>query len=323
MAERGLGARSDLHKLGWEVSEFPILCNTCLGDLPYVRMTKSEWDKECKICTRPFIVFRWKPGNKARFKKTEICQTCSKVKNVCQTCLFDLQYGLPVEVRDTFLKEKVEVPKDQVNRDFWAHQMTKNLDKLDLPYDKEENYPILEKMARREPNPKRNLPHICSFYVKGNCARGLECPYRHEIPKIDELSEQNIKDRFYGINDPVAKKILRGYIGTKAPKPPSDLNITALYISGLTDDSLRDKDLLNIFSKYGEIKSIKIMLKNYCAFVNFVDRESAEKAMNALHNQLSIKVKILNFIVHNFYFCLTFRTKNIDLLGLKFETQKN
>jgi hypothetical protein len=29
--------------------------------------------------------------------------------------------------------------------------MTKNLDKLDLPYDKEENYPILEKMARREP----------------------------------------------------------------------------------------------------------------------------------------------------------------------------
>jgi len=28
-----------------------------------------------------------------RFKKTEICQTCAKLKNVCQTCIFDLQYG--------------------------------------------------------------------------------------------------------------------------------------------------------------------------------------------------------------------------------------
>lgn len=28
-----------------------------------------------------------------RFKKTEVCQTCSKIKNVCQTCLLDLEYG--------------------------------------------------------------------------------------------------------------------------------------------------------------------------------------------------------------------------------------
>ena len=28
-----------------------------------------------------------------RFKKTEICQTCSKLKNVCQTCLLDLEFG--------------------------------------------------------------------------------------------------------------------------------------------------------------------------------------------------------------------------------------
>ena len=28
-----------------------------------------------------------------RYKKTEVCQTCSKLKNICQTCLFDLEYG--------------------------------------------------------------------------------------------------------------------------------------------------------------------------------------------------------------------------------------
>ena len=33
-----------------------------------------------------------------RFKKTEVCQTCAKLKNVCQTCMLDLEYGLPVEV---------------------------------------------------------------------------------------------------------------------------------------------------------------------------------------------------------------------------------
>jgi pre-mRNA-splicing factor RBM22/SLT11 len=244
MAERGLGARSDLHKVGWEVSEFPILCETCLGDIPYVRMTKSDWDKECRICTRPFIVFRWKPGSKARFKKTEICQTCAKMKNVCQTCLFDLQYGLPVEVRDKFLKNKVEVPKDSVNRDFWAHQMTQNLDKVDLPYEKEGSYPVLEKLARKAPYYKRNMAHICSFFVKGNCARGDQCPYRHEIPEINELSEQNIKDRFYGVNDPVAKKILRGFSDNKPPAPPLDKNVTTIFIGGITDDSLREKDLM-------------------------------------------------------------------------------
>ena len=32
-----------------------------------------------------------------RFKKTEVCQTCAKLKNVCQTCLLDLEYGKCVE----------------------------------------------------------------------------------------------------------------------------------------------------------------------------------------------------------------------------------
>ena len=87
------------NRQNWEDSDFPILCQTCLGDNPYLRMTKEKYGKECKICTRPFTVFRWCPGAKMRFKKTEVCQTCAKLKNVCQTCLLDLEYGLPVQVR--------------------------------------------------------------------------------------------------------------------------------------------------------------------------------------------------------------------------------
>ncbi|XP_037364219.2 pre-mRNA-splicing factor RBM22-like [Talpa occidentalis] len=80
------------NRQNWEDADFPILCQTCLGENPYIRMTKEKYGKECKICARPFTVFRWCPGVRMRFKKTEVCQTCSKLKNVCQTCLLDLEY---------------------------------------------------------------------------------------------------------------------------------------------------------------------------------------------------------------------------------------
>lgn len=81
-----------------------------------------------KICTRPFTVFRWKAGTKGRYKKTEVCQTCAKMKNVCQTCLFDLEYGLPVQVRDKFLEEnQVVIPANTANRDFFIEQANRNV----------------------------------------------------------------------------------------------------------------------------------------------------------------------------------------------------
>lgn len=92
---------------------------------------------------------------------------------------------------------------------------------------------MLQKMARKAPYYKRNLPHVCSFWVKGECKRGEECPYRHETPTDpdDPLSVQNIKDRYYGINDPVADKLVKRYqevkreekdkiIAASAPKNP-------------------------------------------------------------------------------------------------------
>lgn len=57
---------------------------TLLANRSYVRMSKQDLGAECKICTRPFTLFRWLPGAGMRYKKTEICQTCAKTKNVCQ-----------------------------------------------------------------------------------------------------------------------------------------------------------------------------------------------------------------------------------------------
>jgi pre-mRNA-splicing factor RBM22/SLT11 len=156
----------------WEDSQFPILCQTCLGENPYMRMMIDRFGNECKVCQRPFTTFRWCPGPKMRYKKTEICQTCSRAKNICQTCLLDLEYGLPVQVRDQVLETKTDVPKSDVNREFFSQ----NLDNAVAQSDPTEAFGVLKaqppsdvltKLARNSPYYKRNRPHICSFWVKG------------------------------------------------------------------------------------------------------------------------------------------------------------
>jgi pre-mRNA-splicing factor RBM22/SLT11 len=95
-----------------------------LTDSWFYLQLRAEYDKECKICARPFTVFRWRPGRDARYKKTEICQTCCKLKNVCQVCLLDLEYGLPVQVRDTALaiNSNDAIPRSDVNREYFAEE---------------------------------------------------------------------------------------------------------------------------------------------------------------------------------------------------------
>jgi pre-mRNA-splicing factor RBM22/SLT11 len=217
MTERGMGIKSDTTKASWETEDFPQLCETCLGDNPYVRMMKESFGSACKICTRPFTVFRWKPGKRTRYKKTEICQSCARMKNVCQTCVLDLQFNLPVQVRDTFLArgsggdERVLVPESDANREWFAQQHSRMLeqDGAVSAYGKAQSNALVQ-LARKEPYYKRNRAHLCSFFARGECNRGDTCPYLHEMPRNqdDPLAKQNIKDRYFGKNDPVALKIL-------------------------------------------------------------------------------------------------------------------
>jgi pre-mRNA-splicing factor RBM22/SLT11 len=68
-------------------------------------------------------VFRWSPGAGMRFKKTEICTTCAQIKNVCQTCILDLQYGLPVQVRDTALGLQGGAPSSDINKQYYVQRV--------------------------------------------------------------------------------------------------------------------------------------------------------------------------------------------------------
>jgi hypothetical protein len=51
---------------------------------------------------------------------------------------------------------------------------------------------------------------------------------RHEMPEKNELSNQNIKDRYYGRNDPVAKKILSTHAASRGLQPPDDESIVSI-----------------------------------------------------------------------------------------------
>ncbi|KAJ2703875.1 Pre-mRNA-splicing factor slt11 [Coemansia sp. IMI 203386] len=286
-------------------TEFPILCETCLGENPYVRMTKESHGKECKICTRPFTIFRWLPGRGMRYKKTEICTTCAKLKNVCQTCILDLEHGLPVQVRDSALSIQDNVPKDDANRRDYLARAAGGLETADARPDfsgsaQPAGRDTLRRMARKEPYYKRNRAHICSFFVKGICTRGNECPYRHEMPQGDpELAKQNIVDRYHGNNDPVARRMLaRSAESTKKnslARPPDDKSITSLFVMGM-DTTITQAMLTEFFAPYGDLKSIVVPSKGNCAFVNYKNRSAAETAAAAALDGCTVNNKALRVV---------------------------
>lgn len=107
------------------------------------------------------------------------------------------------------------------------------------------------------------------------------------------MSDQNIRDRFYGVNDPVADKLLKRYEGMPKLDPPEDKSITTLYIGGLPDGTTED-NLRDHFYQFGEIRSITIVAKQQCAFVQFTTRIAAEKAAEKSFNKVIIQGQRVN-----------------------------
>lgn len=93
---------------------------------------------------------------------------------------------MPVQVRDAALAIEDNMPKHGANRDYYLQNAERELSLTDgtVPggslakiADAGTNS-LLRKLARTQPYYNRNRAHICSFFVKGECNRGEECPYR-------------------------------------------------------------------------------------------------------------------------------------------------
>jgi pre-mRNA-splicing factor RBM22/SLT11 len=291
-------------------ADFPIVCEDCLGPNPYVRMQKEPFGGECAISGRPYTVFRWRPGNDARYKKTVVCKEIAQAKNVCQVCLLDLDYGIPVAARDAALARAANesVPSSSVNRDYAVEEISKKLAEGEDVYEhgaKEKNNELLMKLARNKPYYNKNKTPICTFWLRNACTRN-DCPYRPcngdthmpELSAAPELRKQNIKDRYFGTNDPVAEKMLKRAAERPSRKltPPEDTSITTLFLGGVDTEKMGEEDIRGRFYRYGDIKGIRVIGDKKCAFITFATRDGAEKAaedaaFNCLVNDVQLRIQ--------------------------------
>ena len=59
-----------------------------------------------------------------------------------------------------------------------GRQLDGNKSGLDSGKSQSAGKEMLKQLARTDPYYKRNRPKVCSFFIKGECSRGTECPYR-------------------------------------------------------------------------------------------------------------------------------------------------
>ncbi|KAE8323239.1 hypothetical protein BDV24DRAFT_131153 [Aspergillus arachidicola] len=286
--------KQDLNRSGWETTDFPSVCETCLPDNPYVQMLKEDYGAECKICTRPFTIFRWKADRTARTKRTAICLTCARLKNCCQCCMLDLSFGLPIVVRDAALKMVAPGPESTINREYYAQEHEKEIEEgrgAVEAYEKtdEKARELLRRLANSEP-----------YYRK---PRQIEAPQDEESEKPS--TDAPVVHSRYG-NGPGPIRTTESRRGTPLPGrgrgnmrggrggrpfpgtaqlppsqedilPPADPNVTSLFATGVEDD-LPEHTLRTFFSQFGQLRSLVCSHRAHSAFINFATREGAEAA---------------------------------------------
>jgi pre-mRNA-splicing factor RBM22/SLT11 len=222
--------------------------------------------------------------------------TCARLRNCCQSCLLDLQFGLPIQIRDAALNLVAQGPNSHLNREYYAQNMEKTLNQekeqgLIAPaeYDKADTaaMKLLTKLSKAEVYYKRDRPAPCREYAAGACPRGDDCQYSHEPEDHPHLffstGEPTKRARFEldgGAAPPLLAKgdTIAIPIGPIDLTPPKDPKIMSLFVTGVEDD-LPEYAIKEFFVPYGPIRSVVCVHKARSAFVNFVNREGAEKAV--------------------------------------------
>ena len=289
----------------------PSVCERCLPDNPYVQMLKEDFGAECKLCTRPFTIFRWKADRTARQKRTGICLTCARLKNCCQCCMLDLSFGLPITIRDAALKMVAPGPQSEINREYFAQNNEREIEEgrgLE-GYEKtdEKARDLLRRLANSEPYYKKQRRLEAEEAEGGQkLLEGAEGADSGHTPGPIRTADSRPKSQYgsaYGSRGgtPAGRGGKAAVRSTKAfpssaalpPQqqdilPPADKNITSIFLTGVEDD-LPEHDLRTHFAKYGTLRSVVCSHRSHCAFMNYVDRDGAEAAAAACQGRVVIK----------------------------------
>uniref|UniRef100_S4RIE8 Zgc:123010 n=1 Tax=Petromyzon marinus TaxID=7757 RepID=S4RIE8_PETMA len=70
------------------------------------------------------------------------------------------------------------------------------------------------------------------------------------------------------------------------------MEANSLWIGNVTSN-VTEKAIMDLFKRYGTIRSVRVMHERYCAFVNYTNGEAAAKAMSALQGCEVANTKLL------------------------------
>ncbi|KAG2734134.1 hypothetical protein G9P44_002140 [Scheffersomyces stipitis] len=247
------------------------ICDDCLGPDKHLKMIKQNMGEECKSCTRPFTVLRWNNSvsvNKS--KKTIICYTCARAKNCCQSCMLDVNYRIPIDIRDTALKmaglenpaQLLGASSSTTNREVKAiiadkqDQIFKQKDELDSgDVDRRnEAREILMKLSQRL-NDNSKLTKTKSL-------------------KSDKAEEEKLNKT--DVSKIVAKLPFGGSLDVE--KHPE---VASFFLFGISSD-LPQYAISEFFGSFGKIKTIQIVHRAKCGYVALSSRKTAEEAAKSI-----------------------------------------
>ena len=83
------------------------------------------------------------------------------------------------------------------------------------------------------------------------------------------------------------------------------LSVTTLYVGGIVDESITEKDLRDHFYQFGEVRSINLTHKNHCAFITFTTRSACEQAAEKSFNKVTDWIGLQNLARIDVYLTVT------------------
>ncbi|ODV96971.1 hypothetical protein PACTADRAFT_48755 [Pachysolen tannophilus NRRL Y-2460] len=265
-----------------ESQEVPAVCETCLGPNPYVEMVREINGEECKLCTRPFTIYRWAPVKNGKFKKTIICLSCAKAKNCCQSCMLDLTYGINLELRDSVLKlAGVKTIEDSISTKQGVNSLTKAYmaDQRDRMYETEQQ----REEEDEDDDAKREKARILLQKISTTASKNKK--------NFKDNRDNNILSK-----TDVSKLISKLPFNGTLSKLPKDESIKSFFIFGINDD-LPEFGIKNFFEiEYdSRIQSMVINHKAKCGFIIFQSRSNAIATANKIYTSILTKNKLESY----------------------------